>query len=359
MRATTFGFGELLPDLARDFARRRFQELVGLAVMASTVALGLSLATWSISDPSLNHATDTPAHNLLGVKGAIVADLIMQLIGVSSVVLLAPLGLLGWRIFSHRRVGRPSRYLVYWLVGTFSAAAVASLLPMTDRWPLPTGLGGVIGDALVYLPKRYLSGFGLALAGLAFLSVAILSLAASLGSGASNHKDEDERAPSMSGAPGLFPAVRADEAFHLAGFAEKRPRARQAPRQRRPGNCRRPIRRIALRLRTGGRNRRPGRASPRRGFRRAWDGTDGRVVVPARRPRKWDQKGATEFTNRDRANAPMSFPRPIFSPKAKKSARRSIRMRWNKMPACWKACWTISASRANRQRPPRPGGDAV
>ena len=70
---------------------------------------------------------------------------------------------------------------------------------MTDRWPLPTGLGGVIGDALVFLPKRYLSAFGLALAGLAYLSIAILSLAASLGPGASNQKD-DEKA----GANGLL-----------------------------------------------------------------------------------------------------------------------------------------------------------
>uniref|UniRef100_UPI0026045FDB DNA translocase FtsK n=1 Tax=Rhodoblastus sp. TaxID=1962975 RepID=UPI0026045FDB len=206
MRATTFGFGELLPDSARDFARRRLQEFVGLAVMASTVALGLSLATWSISDPSLNHATDTPAHNLLGAKGAILADLIMQLIGVSAVVLLAPLGLLGWRIFSHRRVGGPGRYLAYWFVGTFSAAAVASLLPMTDRWPLPTGLGGVIGDALVFLPKHYFSAFGLALAGLAYLALAILSLAASLGPGMSSQKDDQERSASMYGPTGPFPA---------------------------------------------------------------------------------------------------------------------------------------------------------
>ncbi len=308
MRATTFGFGELLPDSARDFARRRFQELAGLAVMASTVALGLSLATWSISDPSLNHATDTPAHNLLGAKGAVVADLIMQLIGVSSVVLLAPLGLLGWRIFSHRRVGRPSRYLIYWLVGTFSAAAVASLLPLTDRWPLPTGLGGVIGDALVFLPKGYLSGFGLTLAGLAFLAVAILSLAASLGSGASNHKDEDERAPSMSGAPGLFPAARAPKRSTwldlLKNAIELGKRAGKGDREIAGGQFDELRSAFEPAAQTAGQG----------GLRRAADflapGTEqfDESIIPARRPKKWDQKGATEFTDRDRANAPYVFP---------------------------------------------------
>ena len=32
--------------------------------------------------------------------------------------------------------------------------ALASLLPATDRWPLPTGLGGVVGDALLSLPRH-------------------------------------------------------------------------------------------------------------------------------------------------------------------------------------------------------------
>ena len=31
-------------------------------------------------------------------------------------------------------------------------ASFASCLPRTPAWPLPTGLGGVIGDALLRLP---------------------------------------------------------------------------------------------------------------------------------------------------------------------------------------------------------------
>ncbi|MCI4679467.1 DNA translocase FtsK 4TM domain-containing protein, partial [Rhodoblastus acidophilus] len=200
MRATTFGFGEILPESAREFALRRLQEFVGLAVMALTVALGVALATWSISDPSLNHATNAAVHNLLGAKGAIVADLVMQMLGVSAIVLLAPLGMFGWRVFSHRGVGGIARFLVYWFVGVFSAAAVASLLPMTDRWPLPTGLGGVIGDALVVLPKRYFSPFGLALSGVTYLAIAILSLAASLGPGAPDQENDEKIDATDSGA---------------------------------------------------------------------------------------------------------------------------------------------------------------
>ena len=334
MRATTYGFGDLLPDSAREFARRRSQEFIGLAIIAATGAVGVSLASWSISDPSLSHATDAPIHNLLGVKGAIIADLIMQLIGVSAVVLLAPLGLLGWRVFSHRRVGRPSRYLIYWLVGTFSAAAVASLLPMTDRWPLPTGLGGVIGDALVFLPKRYLSAFGLALAGLAYLSIAILSLAASLGPGASNQKDDEkaertdslsQRTPWLAGSAKNFPAAARDR-----GRISQRSALRDVVKNLFGMNWGAPKgdREIA-----GGQFdelrsafEQPFKSGDQGGPRRLVDfpsppgpRIDG-VSDPAPRPKKWGQKVATDPAPGDGANAPYVFPSTNLLAQGKKVA---------------------------------------
>ena len=182
MRTTTFPFGEMLPKSARAFIVRRCREASGLSLIFLTAALGVALATWSVSDPSLNHATDAQVRNAFGSKGAIVADLVMQLIGVSSIALLAPLALLGWRMLTQK-----SRFATnpigYWALGLASAAAVSSCLPTTDKWPLPTGLGGVIGDAVVALPKHYFSTFGLVLCALVLLGVAILSLTAAVGFG--------------------------------------------------------------------------------------------------------------------------------------------------------------------------------
>ena len=39
-----------------------------------------------------------------------------------------------------------------WLLGAFLAAGFASCLPRTATWPLPSGLGGVMGDALLRAP---------------------------------------------------------------------------------------------------------------------------------------------------------------------------------------------------------------
>jgi len=91
MRTTAFPLAEVVSESARIFILRRSRELLGLAVIGVAACLGIALATWSVSDPSLNHATDLPVHNGFGFRGAIVADLVMQLIGVSSIALLAHL----------------------------------------------------------------------------------------------------------------------------------------------------------------------------------------------------------------------------------------------------------------------------
>src|SRR6478752_3751653 len=135
----------------RDIIRRRLSELAGLALISLSVLGAIALATWSVQDPSLSHATQKPIHNLLGFPGAIFADLAMQLLGLASILLLVPELLLGWRLLSHKPVGEKWRGML-WIVATFLAAAFASTLPHIGSWPLPTGLGGVAGDAVLRAP---------------------------------------------------------------------------------------------------------------------------------------------------------------------------------------------------------------
>ena len=147
-RASTSGFDHLAESL-RDFVRRRAAEITGLALLAVSAACGLALVTWSVQDPSLNHAIDGPVRNLLGRPGAIVADILMQLLGVASIALLAPPALAGLRLLAGRPLRRARLRIVLWIVGSRRRRGVASALPATARWPLPTGLGGVVGDAVL------------------------------------------------------------------------------------------------------------------------------------------------------------------------------------------------------------------
>src|ERR1051326_8401442 len=146
----------LLSGQLRAALQRRLRELGGIALLSLAMILALALATWSVQDPSLSHATDAHVHNLLGRPGAIAADLLMQLLVLGSLALLLPIAVWGYRLLGHRPLSREKLRVVLWLVGAILAAAFASSLPRSPHWPLPSGLGGVIGDALLRLPATLL-----------------------------------------------------------------------------------------------------------------------------------------------------------------------------------------------------------
>ena len=163
--------------------RRRLREVGGIALISLAMMAALALATWSVRDPSLSHATDAAVHNLLGRPGAIVADLLMQLFGLGSLALLLPIAVWGYRLLGHRPLSRERLRVVLWLFGAAFAAAFASCLPRGSHWPLPSGLGGVIGDAVLRVPAtilgtpltgtyRVAAAIGLGIAALAAFSVA-------------------------------------------------------------------------------------------------------------------------------------------------------------------------------------------
>jgi S-DNA-T family DNA segregation ATPase FtsK/SpoIIIE len=132
--------------------KRRLREVSGIALIGIAMMAAVALATWSVKDPSLSHATDAHVHNLLGVPGAIGADLMMQLLGLGSLALLLPIAIWGYRLLGHRPLSREKLRLLLWILAGVLSAAFASCLPRSAHWPLPCGLGGVVGDALLRLP---------------------------------------------------------------------------------------------------------------------------------------------------------------------------------------------------------------
>ena len=184
MRTTTFSVFDYLPASVREFPKRRAAEMIGVAALGGVACLGVALLTWSVADPSLNHATNARVHNLLGAPGAIAADIAMQMLGLACIAALPPPAFWGWRLVTDRRLERARLKAGLYLAGLAAAAALASLLPAPGSWPLPTGLGGVIGDALLALPRRLVSGstWGMVAIGSAFATFAILALTAASGS---------------------------------------------------------------------------------------------------------------------------------------------------------------------------------
>ncbi|MFB9266131.1 DNA translocase FtsK [Bradyrhizobium erythrophlei] len=141
-----------LPLSIREALARRLRELTGLGLIALSGVVSAALMTWSVQDPSLSHATSRAIRNVLGYPGAIGADLLMQILGLGAIMLILPVAVWGWRMLTHRPFDREALRLGCWILSTVIAAGFASCWPHNTAWPLPTGLGGVVGDALVRAP---------------------------------------------------------------------------------------------------------------------------------------------------------------------------------------------------------------
>ena len=183
----------------RDALRRRLREFGGLTLIGLSTLLALALATWSVQDPSLSHATNAPIRNMLGMSGAIVADLVIQLLGVAALALILPVAIWGWRLATHRPLRHERIRLAFWALAVLLAAASAACLPRSAGWPLPVGLGGVIGDWLLRLPALLpggtLSGLARGVVAGAAGAATLVCLAIAAGFGwQADEPDDDEPA---------------------------------------------------------------------------------------------------------------------------------------------------------------------
>ena len=140
----------------RQVLRRNLGAMVGLAVLALAAVAAASLATWTVDDPSFSHATDHAIRNVLGFPGAIISDLLTQLLGLAASLLLLPPVVWAWRAVFAMPTRMARWNAVTWIAGTLMAALALSTVPVPHSWPLPTGLGGALGDLLQRIPAFFI-----------------------------------------------------------------------------------------------------------------------------------------------------------------------------------------------------------
>ncbi|MDD1528505.1 cell division protein FtsK [Bradyrhizobium sp. WBOS7] len=182
-----------LPPSIREGLARRMRELTGLGLIGLAGVASAALMTWSVQDPSLSHATSRPIRNILGYAGAIGADLAMQILGLGAIMLVLTVAVWGWRMMTHRPFDREALRLGSWVLCAVLAAGFVSCWPHGGAWPLPTGLGGVVGDALVRAPAVIFGPAGtiyrIVLGTILFAAMAATFLIA-CGLGAREHDEE-------------------------------------------------------------------------------------------------------------------------------------------------------------------------
>src|SRR5712692_4667891 len=152
---------------------QRLGEGLGAALGRASLLLLLALLTYSPGDASLDTASDAAPKNFLGADGALVADLLIQSVGLAAY--LVPAVLLGWafRLMLQRPIRRPLRALGLLLLALVLGAAACSILH--PSFALPAGAGGAVGWLLLAAVERVgLAAIALPLAMAAAALVALL-----------------------------------------------------------------------------------------------------------------------------------------------------------------------------------------
>src|SRR3954463_1152144 len=89
-----------LPASIREALARRLRELTGLSLISLSGVAAAALMTWSVQDPGLSPALCGRIRNIVGYPGAITADLLMQILGLGSIMLILPVAVWGWRMLT-------------------------------------------------------------------------------------------------------------------------------------------------------------------------------------------------------------------------------------------------------------------
>ena len=155
---TNPGAGSILPDSVTTFLKRRFSEILGLALIGFGALIFIALLTYTPGDPSLNSAVEGGPDNLLGLPGATIADLLLQSLGLIAIIPALVLSVWGVQIVRKRPPQMPGLRFGLLILALILLTMSLSALPIPMSWPLATRLGGVVGAVLLDHSTALLAG---------------------------------------------------------------------------------------------------------------------------------------------------------------------------------------------------------
>ncbi|HEV2322617.1 MAG TPA: DNA translocase FtsK [Terracidiphilus sp.] len=143
---------------------RALNVILGLALALVSLLLLMALATYHATDPSLNTSADPAAahavRNAVGLFGAWLSDLLLQIFGLTAFLLSLWLGAIGWSWMRSRAGGSA---LLRWtgvLLASAFLPATFGLLPWHWRWLHLVPAEGVVGRLLAGLLLGYFNFWG-------------------------------------------------------------------------------------------------------------------------------------------------------------------------------------------------------
>ena len=128
-----------------SFFKKRIEELAGLVLLAFMALLSVAFFTYNASDASWNSANTATVINIVGVPGAIISDLLIQMIGIANFLLVIVPSFWGIRLLTHSSIEKPFLRLVFLAIGVILFSSSVARISAPDFWPISSGLGGTLG----------------------------------------------------------------------------------------------------------------------------------------------------------------------------------------------------------------------
>ena len=107
---------QLISKKYKIFIVNRLAEISSLVFFGLAILTFIILLSYSSLDPSFNNITDQDAQNVLGITGATIADLLIQIFGSSSYMLILFFLTWSYRLFVFKK-------LTYFIINLFSSVA--------------------------------------------------------------------------------------------------------------------------------------------------------------------------------------------------------------------------------------------
>ena len=132
-----------------NFLKNRAIELMGLCLIFIVLLLTASFFSYSPSDPTLVYGADTiKVNNLLGVYGSIIADFLLQSLGLTSFLVLTTIGSWGINLIVKKELKKIKFKIFYLLIYISFASILIYTTYNNSFWLIDNGNSGFVGQIL-------------------------------------------------------------------------------------------------------------------------------------------------------------------------------------------------------------------
>jgi DNA segregation ATPase FtsK/SpoIIIE, S-DNA-T family len=135
-------------------------EIVAVIILAVAVIIFLCLVTYNPNDWSISTASSEKTHNLIGVFGSTIADIILQTIGLTAYTLPALLAFIAWQVFRSEIIYTPISRILGFILFILAFSGLLIVCGFTPFFDGAVQVGGLFGVTFASLFLPWLGKIG-------------------------------------------------------------------------------------------------------------------------------------------------------------------------------------------------------